>query len=107
MLIGILYTSSENYGLGTGWESQIVTWPAVDMFVKAKQVDGTYAPKVDPLIGKYKANYPLKNDAFMRQLSDGDSYRVSVGFKGIQHFKTKVNSFLLLKSILEAFFVIS
>lgn len=76
-LIGILYASSGKLcGPGTGWESQIVTWPAVDMFVKAKQVDGTYAPKVDPLIGKYKANYPLKNDAFMRQLSDGDSYRV-------------------------------
>ena len=76
-LIGILYASSgKSCGPGTGWDSQIVTWPAVDMFVKAKQVDDTYAPKVDPLIGKYKANYPLKNEAFMRDLNDGDSYRV-------------------------------
>ena len=76
-LIGILYASSgKSCGPGTGWDSQVVTWPAIDMFVKAKKVDATYTTTVDPLISKYKANYPLKNDAFMLQLKDGDSYRV-------------------------------
>lgn len=75
--IGVLYASSGKLcGSGTGWDSQTVTWVAIDMFVKAKTVDPSIADKVNPLINKYKANYPLGSDAFMRQLKDGDPYKV-------------------------------
>ncbi|MFZ1524878.1 MAG: hypothetical protein WAT22_08690 [Saprospiraceae bacterium] len=40
MLIGNLYASSGPMcGTGRGWESQVVTWPAIDMWNKAKSVD--------------------------------------------------------------------
>lgn len=75
--IGILYASSgSRCGKGTGWDSQVVTWVAVDMFVKAKNVDASYAEKANKLINKYKANYPLKSDAFMKQLDAGANYFV-------------------------------
>ena len=40
MVIGKLYASSGPLcGPGRGWDSQIVTWPAIDKFIKAKSVD--------------------------------------------------------------------
>jgi len=42
LLIGKLYASSGPLcGPGTGWDSQIVTWPAIDMFKKAKSDPAT------------------------------------------------------------------
>ena len=40
LLIGDLYASSGPIcGSGTGWESQIVVWPAIDKYAYAKSID--------------------------------------------------------------------
>jgi len=77
MLIGKLYASSGPLcGPGRGWDSQIVTWPAIDMWNKAKSVDPSVASQANSLINKYRKFMPDKGDVFMRGLSEGASYKV-------------------------------
>jgi len=77
ILIGKLYASSGPLcGSGRGWNSQIVTWPAIDMWKKAKSVDPSVAGEANKLIGKYEKYMPDMEDIFQRQMKEGDSYRV-------------------------------
>ena len=77
LYIGRLYASSgKKCGPGTGWESQVVTWVAIDMFQKAKSVDPEVADKANKLIGQYSQYYPTKEDCFFRQLKAGDPFKV-------------------------------
>lgn len=77
MLIGTLYASSGPLcGPGTGFDSQVVTWPAIDMWQRAKSIDGSVAAKANQLIGRYRQYMPSKSDIFQRGISEGDSYRV-------------------------------
>lgn len=77
MLIGRLYASSGPLcGPGRGWDSQIVTWPAIDMWQKAKRVDSSVAAEANKFINRYKQYMPTKEDIFIRNLKVGDSFRV-------------------------------
>ena len=77
MLIGKLYASSGPIcGPGTGWDSQIVTWPAIDMWEKAKKLDPAVAAEANKLISQYKQYMPTKEDVFIRSLKPGQSYKV-------------------------------
>lgn len=77
MLIGTLYASSGPLcGPGTGFDSQVVTWPAIDMWQRAKSVDPSVAGKANQLIGRYTQYMPSKSDIFQRGISEGDTYRV-------------------------------
>ena len=77
MLIGTLYASSGPLcGPGTGFDSQVVTWPAIDMWQRAKSVDGSVAGKANQLIGRYTQYMPSKSDIFQRGISEGDAYTV-------------------------------
>ena len=77
MLIGTLYASSGPLcGPGTGFDSQVVTWPAIDMWQRAKSVDGSVAGRANELIGRYTQYMPSKSDIFQRGISEGDSYTV-------------------------------
>lgn len=78
MLIGQLYASSGKLcGPGTGWDSQVVVWCAIDAWYKAKQIDSSVADKAQEKINKYSQYFPTKQDAFMSQgKSQGDSYFV-------------------------------
>ena len=77
MLIGTLYASSGPLcGPGTGFDSQVVTWPAIDMWQRAKSIDASVAGKANQLIGRYTQYMPSKSDIFQRGISEGDSYRV-------------------------------
>lgn len=77
MLIGNLYASSGPLcGPGTGWDSQIVTWPAIDKWNYAKRVDPSVASKANQLIGKYSQFMPSLGDIFQRGLKEGQSFRV-------------------------------
>lgn len=77
MLIGRLYASSGPLcGPGRGWDSQIVTWPAIDMWRKAKSVDSSVASEANKFINRYTQYMPTKEDIFIRNLKVGDSYRV-------------------------------
>ncbi|CAH1002101.1 hypothetical protein LEM8419_03018 [Neolewinella maritima] len=77
MLIGTLYASSGPLcGPGTGFDSQVVTWPAIDMWQRAKSVDGSVAGKANSLINRYTQYMPSKSDIFQRGISEGQSYTV-------------------------------
>ena len=77
LLIGKLYASSGKLcGPGTGWKSQIVTWPAIDKWNKAKQVDQSVAAEANKLIRQYSKFMPSKGDIFQRTLKEGASFKV-------------------------------
>lgn len=77
VLIGKLYASSGPLcGPGRGWDSQIVTWPAIDMFTKAKQVDSSVTSEANRLINTYSRYMPTIEDIFQRQLAVGQSFQI-------------------------------
>ena len=77
ILIGKLYASSGPLcGPGRGFDSQIVTWPAIDEWNKAKSVDPKVATEANRLIGRYSQYMPNKEDIFQRNLKVGDSFFV-------------------------------
>lgn len=77
ILIGKLYASSGPIcGPGTGFESQVVTWPAIDKFVYAKSIDPSVSEEADRLIASYSKYMPSKEDIFFRRIPAGSSYFV-------------------------------
>ena len=79
LLIGDLYASSGPLcGTGTGFKSQVVTWVAIDMWTKAKQVDNDpfVIKKANKQIQKYTKFMPTKGVLHSRGLKEGRSYTV-------------------------------
>ncbi len=77
MLIGTLYASSgPRCGPGRGWDSQIVTWPAIDMWRKAKSIDGSVSGEANRLINTYLQYMPDRGEIHQRTLKEGDSFFV-------------------------------
>lgn len=77
ILIGKLYASSGPLcGPGRGWDSQIVTWPAIDKFNQAKSVDPTVRDEANKWIRTYSKYMPSNEDIFQRQMTEGQSFRV-------------------------------
>jgi len=77
LLIGRLYASSgPRCGSGRGWNSQIVTWPAIDMWNKAKSVDASVTGEANKMIAKYRKFMPTKEDIFLRGLKEGQSFKI-------------------------------
>ena len=79
LLIGDLYASSGSLcGIGTGFKSQVVTWVAIDMWTKAKQVDSDpfVIKKANKQIQKYTKFMPTKGDLHSRNMKEGSSYTV-------------------------------
>jgi tetratricopeptide (TPR) repeat protein len=77
ILIGKLYASSGSLcGPGRGWDSQIVTWPAIDKFYYAKKIDPSAADEANKWINNYKKYMPKKEDIFLRGISAGSTFRV-------------------------------
>lgn len=77
MLIGNLYASSGPLcGPGTGWDSQVVTWPAIDKWSYAKRIDPSVSNEANRLIARYSQYMPSIGDIFQRGLKEGQSFRV-------------------------------
>ncbi|MEM9545154.1 MAG: hypothetical protein AAGA77_04235 [Bacteroidota bacterium] len=77
ILIGKLYASSGPLcGSGTGWNSQVVTWAAVDKFQYAKKIDPSVAAEANKWIKTYSQYMPKKEDIFQRRIKAGDTFRV-------------------------------
>lgn len=75
--IGRLYASSGPLcGPGRGWDSQIVVWPAIDMWNKAKRIDASSASEANKFIGQYEQYMPDRSEIFSRLLKEGDSFLV-------------------------------
>ncbi len=75
--IGRLYASSGPLcGPGRGWDSQVVVWPAIDMWNRAKSVDPSVAAEANQWINQYAQYMPDRSEIFQRTLQEGDSFRV-------------------------------
>ncbi|MDX1409739.1 MAG: hypothetical protein R3330_16435, partial [Saprospiraceae bacterium] len=76
-MIGKLYASSGPLcGPGRGWDSQIVTWPAIDQFMQARRVDPSVSAEANKWINYYSRYMPSVEDIFQRQLQEGQSFTV-------------------------------
>jgi len=81
------YTGKAYFLIGTIWGStscgddyiskRAPYWVAVDYLQKAKAADPTLADDANRLIGQFSAYYPEAAEAFMYDLSAGQSYTVS------------------------------
>jgi hypothetical protein len=79
LLIGDLYASSGPLcGTGTGFKSQVVTWVAIDMWRKAKEVDSDpfVQKKARAQISKYTQYMPTGEDLHLRKLKVGQTYTI-------------------------------
>lgn len=77
ILIGKLYASSGPLcGPGRGWDSQIVTWPAIDKFQYAKKIDPSVAGEANKWINTYSQYMPNREDIFQRGIKEGSSFKV-------------------------------
>ncbi len=77
MLIGTMYASSGPLcGPGRGWDSQVVTWPAIDKWQYAKSIDQSVSGQANKLIGQYQQYMPSLEDGFQRGIKEGSSYYV-------------------------------
>ncbi|NNE28074.1 MAG: hypothetical protein HKN16_00455 [Saprospiraceae bacterium] len=77
MLIGKLYASSGPLcGPGRGWDSQIVTWPAIDMWTKAKKVDPSVTAEANQLINRYAQFMPAIEQIFQRGYEVGQNFKI-------------------------------
>lgn len=76
LLIGKLYASSGALcGPGTGFDSQRVTWVAIDEWNRAKK-DPETREDAQRLINKYTQYMPSKEDLFQRNIAEGSTYKV-------------------------------
>lgn len=77
LLIGKLYASSGPLcGSGRGWNSQVVTWAAIDKFQYAKKIDPSIAAEANKWINQYSQYMPKKEDIFQRRIKAGDTFKV-------------------------------
>lgn len=77
LVIGKLYASSGPLcGPGRGFDSQVVTWPAIDKWQKAKSVDPSVSAQADQLIRRYWQYMPSKEDIFQRNIKEGSTFKV-------------------------------
>ena len=77
IFIGELYASSGPLcGSGRGWNSQVVTWAATDVWQKAKDIDPAVADEADKNINNYAQYYPMKDEGFMKGIMQGQSYKI-------------------------------
>lgn len=77
LLIGDLYRASGKLcGPGTGFESQVIVWVAIDMYEKAKSVDPSVTSEANKKIADAKQYMPAKGECFFRDIKDGDTYKV-------------------------------
>jgi len=77
MLIGTMYASSGPLcGPGTGFDSQRVTWAAIDQWNKAKSIDSSVSADANKLINRYSQYMPTRADIFQRGIQEGATYKV-------------------------------
>jgi tetratricopeptide (TPR) repeat protein len=83
ILIGKLYAGSGSLcGPGTGFESQVVTWAAIDKWNEAKRIDPNTVDQANKLINIYSKYMPSKEDVFSRpKINEGEAYQVKCWIK--------------------------
>lgn len=77
-LIGQIWSAC-NCADGDEMERRAPYWVAIDYFIKAKAADETLAEEANKFIGQYSKYYPQTADAFMYNLTKGESYTARCG----------------------------
>ena len=77
MLMGTIWSSVVCQG--NEIESRAKYWVATDYMQKAKAADASLAADCDNYISQFRVYYPQTADAFMYNVTDGQSYTVSCG----------------------------
>ena len=77
MLLGTIWGSVSCSG--NDIEQRAKYWVAVDFMNKAKAADETLADSANDMIRQYSSYYPQTAEAFMYDVTDGQSYTVSCG----------------------------
>ncbi len=75
MLIGDIYIAASRNFEGTNLEKSAVFWLVVDYFNKARRV-GDCTIEAGKKVSTYKKYFPNKEEAFMNDLKEGNSYKV-------------------------------
>ena len=92
MLIGKLYASSGPLcGPGRGWDSQIVTWPAIDKFEYAKKIDPQVASDANKFINSYQKYMPDIEEIFIRGKKVGQAFYVGCWINETTTIRAGVN----------------
>ncbi|MFO7658317.1 MAG: tetratricopeptide repeat protein [Bacteroidales bacterium] len=76
LLIGSAYAASSTSCGSDQFERSAVYWAAVDKFNKAKSVDPTITDRANEQIERYTAAFPNNEEAFFRELTNGQEYTV-------------------------------
>ena len=75
---------------GNDIETRAKYWVAVDYMKKAKDADPTLAEDANRFIGQYSSYYPQTAEAFMYDVTDGQSYTVScAGLRAVTTVRTQ------------------
>lgn len=77
MLIGTIWGSQ--VCKGNEIESRAPYWVAVDYMNRAKNADASLTDEANNMIAQYAKYFPMKAEAFMYDLLDGQSYTVNCG----------------------------
>lgn len=77
LLIGTIWGTARCSGNEV--ESQAHFWVAYDYVIRAKAADATLADEANSLVSQYQAYFPSQADAFMYDLTNGQSYTAVCG----------------------------
>lgn len=75
MLIGDIYIASTRSFQGDDFEKAAIFWLAVDYFTKARRIDDCSIDAASK-ISTYRQYFPNKEEAFMRSVQEGNSYKI-------------------------------
>ncbi|NBC82667.1 MAG: hypothetical protein GVY19_04720 [Bacteroidetes bacterium] len=76
IVIGNAYAGSADECGKDAFEKGAVYWVAIDKYAKAKSIDPSVTERANTLINRYSKYFPGQEEAFFRNLTDGDTYKV-------------------------------
>jgi len=76
ILIGDMYVASAKSCGDNDLTSKVAYWPAVDKYIKAKNIDPSVADIAKTKINTYSQYFPVKETIFFYDLNEGDTYFV-------------------------------
>jgi len=76
IMIGDMYAASASDCGNDDLTKKVAYWPAVDMYIKAKNVDPSVEDLARSKINTFTQYFPAKELLFFHDLKDGDSYTV-------------------------------
>ena len=76
ILIGDMYVATAKSCGDNELTSKVAYWPAVDKYIKAKNIDPSVADIARSKINTYSQYFPVKETIFFYDLNEGDTYFV-------------------------------